>query len=64
MFRWYESNHVKANPGKHHVMLSPNTQKVVSFDSVAITSSVTEKLLGITFDLQSKSEEKIKKFVI
>ena len=60
-FRWFENNHMKANPGKNHVLLSSNIQRVVPFDNVQITSSLNEKLLGITFDLKLKFEEHISK---
>ena len=52
---------MKANPGKNHVLLSSNIQRVVPFDNVQITSSLNEKLLGITFDLKLKFEEHISK---
>ena len=34
IFRWSESNHVKANPGKRHVLLSSNVQRVVPSNNV------------------------------
>ena len=52
---------MKANPGKSHVRLSSNIQRVVSFDNVQITSNLCEKLLGITFDSESKFKEHISK---
>ena len=52
---------MKANPGKNHVLLSSNIQRVVPFDNVQITSSLSEKQLGITFDSQLKFEERISK---
>ena len=58
IFRWFEN---KANPGKNHVLLSSNIQRVVPFDNVQITSSLSVKLLGITFDSQLKFEERISK---
>ena len=61
IFRWFENNHMKANPGKSHVRLSSNIQRVVSFDNVQITSNLCEKLLGITFDSESKFKEHISK---
>ena len=45
---------MKANPEKHHVLLSSNIQQVVPFDDVQITSSLSEKLLGINFDSELK----------
>ena len=61
IFRWFENSHMKANPGKSHVLLSSNIQRVVPFDYVQITSILSEKLLGITFDLELKFEEHISK---
>ena len=54
--KWFENNHMKANPIKSLVLLSSNIQQVVPFDNVQITSSLTEKLLGTTFDLELKFE--------
>ena len=52
IFMWFENNHMKASPGKSHVLLNANTEPVVPFDNVQITSSLSEKMLGITFDLE------------
>ena len=52
---------MKSYPGKSHVVLSWNTQKVVLFDNVHITSSLSEKLLGVTFDSELRHEEHISK---
>ena len=52
---------MKSYPGKSHVLLSPNIQKVVLFDNVHITSSLREKLLGVTFDPELRYEEHISK---
>ena len=54
IFRWYENNHMKANPGKRQVLLSSNTHGVVSFDNAPNISSLSKKLFGITFDLEFK----------
>ena len=43
-----KNNHIKANPGKCHVILSPNKQREIRFDSTLIASSLSQKLLGIT----------------
>ena len=61
IFRWFGNNHMKANPGKSHVLLHSNIQRVVPFDNVQITSSLSEKLLGITFDSELKFKENISK---
>ena len=46
---------------KSHVQLTSNTQTVVTFDKIAIISSLSGKLAGITFDLQLKFEEHVSK---
>ena len=56
IFKWFENNHMKANPRKSLVLLSSNIQQVVPFDNVQITSSLSEKLLETTFDLDIKFE--------
>ena len=52
---------MKANPGKSNVLLSSNIERVVPFDNVQITSSLSEKLLRVTFDSELKFEEHISK---
>ena len=52
---------MKANPGKSRVLLTSNIQLVVPFDNVQITSSLSKKLLGITFDSELKFEEHVSK---
>ena len=49
-FYTLRNSHMKANYGKSHVLLSSDTQLIVSFDNVPITSSLREKLLGIAFN--------------
>ena len=61
IFRWFQNNHMKANPGKSRVLLTSNIQLVVPFDNVQITSSLSKKLLGITFDSELKFEEHVSK---
>ena len=52
---------MEANPGESNVLLSSNIQRVVAFDNAQITSSLNEKLRGITFDLELKFEKHISK---
>ena len=47
-FQCCRNNHMKVNPEKCHVMLSSNTQREIGFANASITSSPSEKLLGIT----------------
>ena len=60
-FNWCRNNHMKANPGKCHVILSSDTQREIRFVNTSITSSLSEKLLGITLDSELKFEEHINK---
>ena len=46
---------------RSHVILRSNTQRVIRFDKASITSSLSVKLLGITFYLDPKFEEQINK---
>ena len=50
---------MKANPGNSHILLSnKKTEKVKIYD-VELTSSVEEKLLGITLNSELKFEKRI-----
>ena len=60
VFRWFENNHLNLNPGSN-VLLGSSIQRVVPFDNVRITSSLTKKLFEITFDSELKFEEHISK---
>ena len=53
--------HMKADPRKCHVILSSNKQKEFRFLNTSIVSSLSKKLLGITFDSELKFEEHINK---
>lgn len=55
---------MKTNLEKYQVLLSSNIQRFVPFDNAEITSSLSEKLLGITFFLELKLEEHISKISI
>ena len=61
VFDWCRNNHMKANLGKCHVILSSNTQKEIQFVNASIAPSLSEKLLGITLDSKLKLEEHIYK---
>ena len=50
VFHWFGSNHMKANPGKCHLLLSTKSPEVVSIDGILTKSSTAETLLGITID--------------
>ena len=38
VFNWFGNNHMKANPGKCHLLLSTKSPEVVSIDEIQITS--------------------------
>ena len=56
VFNWFDNNHMKANPGKCHLLLSTKSPEVVSIDRIQITSSTSETLLGITSDSELNFE--------
>ena len=52
---------MKVNPRENHVLWSSDIQQVVPFDNAQMALSLSEKLLGITFDSGLKFEEHINK---
>ena len=62
LFRWFKNNHLKANPGKSHILLSTNKLEIVSIDGIPLAASSHEKLLGVTIDSELKFENHIKEF--
>ena len=52
VFNWFGNNHMKANPGKCHLLRNTKRPEVVSIDGIQIKSSTEETLLGITIDLE------------
>ena len=56
VFNCFGNNHMKANPGKCHLLLSTKSPEVVSIDVIQITSSTAETLLGITIDSELNFE--------
>ena len=59
MFKWFENNHMKANPVMSHILLSNKKTEKVTINNVVLTSSVEKKLLGITLDSELKFEKHI-----
>ena len=55
VFNWFVNNHMKANPGKCHLLLS-NKSPEVCIDGIQITSSTAGTLLGITIDSELNFE--------
>ena len=64
LFRWFKNNHLKANSGKSHILLSTNKLEIVSVDEVSLAASSHEKLLGVTIDSALKFENHIKEFCL
>ena len=56
IFNWFGNNHMKANPGKYHILLSTKSPELVSIDGIQITSSTEETILGITIDSELNFE--------
>ena len=50
VFNWFVNNHMKANPGKFHLLPSTKHPEVTSINGIQITSSTAETLLGMTID--------------
>ena len=50
LFGWFKNNHIKANPGKSHILLSTNELEIVSIDGIPLAESSHKKVLGITID--------------
>ena len=59
LFKWFGNNHIKANPGKPHILRSTKKTEKVKINDDVLTSSVVEKLLGITLDSELKFEKHI-----
>ena len=56
LFKWFEKNYMRANPGRSHILLSNKKTEKLKIKSVVFTSSFGEKLLGITLDSELKLE--------
>ena len=52
LFNWFDNSHMKASPGKCHLLLSTKSPEVVYIDGIQTTSSTAEPLLRITNDLE------------
>ena len=63
LFTWRDSNHMKANPLKSHLLLSFKTPKKAYFGGALVESSSTEKLLGIQIDSDLTFDEHIFSYV-
>ena len=59
LFSWFTDNHVIVNSGKCHILLSTKNSIDVHLQGTCVTSSSTEKLLGITADSDLKFDRHI-----
>ena len=50
LFHWFQYNHLKANPGKCHLLLSSKTPTDVTIGYASIRTSTKETLLGVLID--------------
>ena len=64
LFRWFKNNHLKANPGKYHILLSTNNLEIFSIDGIPLAASSHEKLLVVTIDSELKFENHIKELCL
>ena len=56
VINWFDNNHMRANPGKCHLLLSTKIFEVVSIDGIQLTSCTAKLLLGITIDSELNFE--------
>ena len=63
LFLWFKNNHLKANPGKSHILLSSKKPEIVSVDWSLLVASSYEKLLGVTIDSELKFEMTLQSYV-
>ena len=52
VFECFKNNHMKAYPGKRHVILGSNIQREIHSDNTSIASSLNEKLLGKSISIK------------
>ena len=64
LFRWFKNNYLKANPGKSHILLSPNKLEIISIDGFSLAVSSHEKLLGVTIDSELNFKNHIKELCL
>ena len=59
LFGWFNSNYIKANSDKRHLMVSCTEATTAIIDGLPIDSSKTEVLLGITIDHELKFDDHV-----
>ena len=64
LFCWFKNNHLKANPGKSHILLSSKKPLIVSVDEIRLAASSHEKITGVIIDSELKFENDITKLFL
>ena len=59
LFKWLQSNYMKVNTDKSHLLLSGNTKLISNIDNNLIESEQEQVLLGITIDSNLSFEKHI-----
>ena len=59
LFRSFKNNHLKANPGKSHILHSSKKPDIVSVDGIPLAVSSREKLLGVIVNSELKFGNRI-----
>ena len=59
LFHWFHHNHLKANSGKCHLLLSSKTLTDVSIGYASLTTSTKETLLGILIDSELSFDQHV-----
>ena len=54
LVNWFPNNEMKLNTDKRHLLLNSKEPNTFKIDDLHINNSLTEKLLGITFDFKLK----------
>ena len=57
---WFSNNEMKLNTDKCHLLLNSQEPNTLKIDELHINNSLSEKLLGITFDCKLKLQIKTK----
>ena len=60
LLNWFSNNEMKINTDKCHLLLNSQERNTLKIGDLHINSSLSEKLLGITFDCKSKFNKHIK----
>ena len=60
VFNWFSNNEMKLNTNKCHLLLNSQEPNTLKIGDLHINNSLSEKLLGITFDCKLKFNKHIK----